>query len=301
MKQYDSFFYTDAQVGEIFLEKYILIHLDNNIDKINLLSLMTKKLNLLQDEKLTPDNLDSLSMQEILSSGQLYGMFMREKLEENLEMAKMKFQKSFNKGKEEGQLEETIASIFNQLPKIGTKIESLLSTGNMKSPTGLDLMQNNGFSIIAERLNNIRFWAHLRSIHRGAYFVEMKTTTVRKLLPDSWGFMCPVHTPDGSLCGLLNHLSMGCKIQSSTIKLCQEVINRLMRFLLAQGMIIEPELSEENSLPIVLDGKLLGSVKEEFALELTKNLRIFKSSSENQQLQNMSITYCSSKKDQKLS
>ena len=52
----------------------------------------------------------------------------------------------------------------------------------------------------------------MKSIHRGAYFVEMKTTTVRKLLPDSWGFLCPVHTPDGSLCGLLNHLTIGCYI-----------------------------------------------------------------------------------------
>lgn len=73
-------------------------------------------------------------------------------------------------------------------------------------------MQSNGFSIIAERLNNMRFWSHLRSVHRGAYFVEMKTTSVRKLLPDCWGFLCPVHTPDGSLCGLLNHLAMGCLI-----------------------------------------------------------------------------------------
>ena len=60
----------------------------------------------------------------------------------------------------------------------------------------------------------MRFWSHLRSVHRGAYFVEMKTTTVRKLLPDVWGFLCPVHTPDGTLCGLLNHLSLGCNIQN---------------------------------------------------------------------------------------
>jgi DNA-directed RNA polymerase I subunit RPA2 len=38
----------------------------------------------------------------------------------------------------------------------------------------------------------------------------MKTTTVRKLLPESWGFMCPVHTPDGSPCGLLNHITLSC-------------------------------------------------------------------------------------------
>ncbi|MFN9903213.1 MAG: hypothetical protein ACK55Z_31470 [bacterium] len=39
----------------------------------------------------------------------------------------------------------------------------------------------------------------------------MKTTTVRKLLPESWGFICPVHTPDGGSCGLLNHISLACK------------------------------------------------------------------------------------------
>jgi len=31
---------------------------------------------------------------------------------------------------------------------------------------------------------------------------------VRKLLPDQWGFLCPVHTPDGGPCGLLSHLSL---------------------------------------------------------------------------------------------
>jgi len=38
----------------------------------------------------------------------------------------------------------------------------------------------------------------------------MKTTTVRKLLPEAWGFVCPVHTPDGAPCGLLNHISLSC-------------------------------------------------------------------------------------------
>ena len=35
---------------------------------------------------------------------------------------------------------------------------------------------------------------------------------VRKLLPESWGFFCPVHTPDGSPCGLLNHFTAACRI-----------------------------------------------------------------------------------------
>lgn len=35
---------------------------------------------------------------------------------------------------------------------------------------------------------------------------------VRKLLPESWGFFCPVHTPDGSPCGLLNHFTALCRV-----------------------------------------------------------------------------------------
>lgn len=35
---------------------------------------------------------------------------------------------------------------------------------------------------------------------------------MRKLLPESWGFLCPVHTPDGSPCGLLNHFTAACSI-----------------------------------------------------------------------------------------
>lgn len=69
-------------------------------------------------------------------------------------------------------------------------------------------MQDKGFAVIADKLNNMRFLSHFRSVHRGAYFAEMKTTTVRKLLPENWGFLCPVHTPDGGPCGLLNHLAL---------------------------------------------------------------------------------------------
>ena len=49
-------------------------------------------------------------------------------------------------------------------------------------------------------------------MHRGAYFAQLRTTAVRKLLPESWGFMCPVHTPDGSPCGLLTHLTAACRV-----------------------------------------------------------------------------------------
>lgn len=42
--------------------------------------------------------------------------------------------------------------------------------------------------------------------------MEMRTTDVRKLRPEAWGFICPVHTPDGSPCGLLNHVTASCRV-----------------------------------------------------------------------------------------
>ena len=93
--------------------------------------------------------------------------------------------------------------------------------GNIISSTGLDLMQVSGYTIVAERLNYHRYLSHFQSIHRGQFFTTMKTTLVRKLLPESWGFLCPVHTPDGSPCGLLNHMTRDCVI------LCHPTIEKL--------------------------------------------------------------------------
>lgn len=51
---------------------------------------------------------------------------------------------------------------------VGKKMDYFLATGNLKSNTGLDLMQVSGYTIVAERLNYLRFVSHLRCIHRGA-------------------------------------------------------------------------------------------------------------------------------------
>ena len=90
-------------------------------------------------------------------------------------------------------------------------MENFLATGNLVSRSALDLQQTAGFTVVADKLNMIRYLSHFRSIHRGQYFTEMKTTTVRKLLPEAWGFTCRVHTPDGSPCGLLNHITLSCQ------------------------------------------------------------------------------------------
>lgn len=272
---------SDEDVGKRFIEDYILIHLNNKQDKLKCFSYMTKKLWKLVQDELEPDNLDSLATQELLSAGQLYGTFLREKVEEMLYLARSLFSKELKKRVEAKEHQEiNILDIIEKvLPhsfEIGKKIEYLLATGNLKSNTGLDLMQNNGYSIIAERLNNCRFWSHLRSIHRGAYFVEMKTTKVRKLLPESWGFMCPVHTPDGGLCGLLNHLSSGCFIQPPNPDLfIEENINLLTQVLVEFGMILDSSgtMEDDDHLPVLLDGNVIGLISKSKSIDFSSGIR----------------------------
>ncbi len=120
-------------------------------------------------------------------------------------------------------------------------------------------------SILAERLNNSRFWAHLRSVHRGAYFVERKMTGVRKLLPESWGFLCPVHTPDGGLCGLLNHLSLGCQLDCYNLKqLDKKSYDHFLNILVEYGMSMEHTypFTNKDHLLVIFDSVILGSVEK---------------------------------------
>ena len=70
---------------------------------------------------------------------------------------------------------------------------------------------------MADKLNFIRYLSHFRCVHRGADFAKMRTTTVRRLLPESWGFLCPVHTPDGEPCGLMNHLTAICEVVTQSV------------------------------------------------------------------------------------
>ena len=48
-------------------------------------------------------------------------------------------------------------------------------------------LQTSGFAVVADRLNFYRFLSHFRCVHRGSFFVQMRTTAVRKLLAEAWG------------------------------------------------------------------------------------------------------------------
>ena len=66
--------------------------------------------------------------------------------------------------------------------------------------------------MVADKLNFFRFISHFRCVHRGAFFAEMRTTAVRKLLPEAFGECMDEDTYTPHTCGLivtLTHVEYG--------------------------------------------------------------------------------------------
>ena len=123
-----------------------------------------------------------------------------------------------------------------------------------------------------------RYVSHFRSIHRGAYFAELRTTAVRKLLPESWGFMCPVHTPDGSPCGLLNHLTTSCYIVAEEPSPDQDVEGNIVRALQMVGLVNKSmkDVCPAEDTVVLLDAKYIGCVRTKTAGAAVSHLRAIK-------------------------
>ncbi|ODV96448.1 hypothetical protein PACTADRAFT_16580 [Pachysolen tannophilus NRRL Y-2460] len=265
---------SDVEVGKEVLKRIVLVHLPKNSDKFSLLLFMIRKLYSLVGGECSPDNPDATQHQEILLGGFLYGMIIKEKIEEYLNNIRLQIQSDINRG---------VAINFNDRKymnrvflrineNIGQKLQYFLSTGNLVSQSGLDLQQVSGYTVVAEKINFYRFISHFRMVHRGSFFAQLKTTTVRKLLPESWGFLCPVHTPDGSPCGLLNHLAHKCKISTQ-----QSDVSKIPEILATLG--VSPSHSfaaGPNMCCVQLDGKIVGWCTHEKGRIVADTLRYWK-------------------------
>lgn len=62
------------------------------------------------------------------------------------------------------------AQTADRQPDVGRKVYYFLATGNLVSSTGLDLMQVSGYTVVAEKLNFLRYLSHFRAVHRGQFF-----------------------------------------------------------------------------------------------------------------------------------
>ncbi|KAG0595858.1 hypothetical protein M758_UG204100 [Ceratodon purpureus] len=277
-----------ATVGEQVLADYILCHLDNPRDKFNLLVFMLQKLFALVDGMAAPDNADALQNHEILLPGHLLTIVVKDRIQDWLLRVHGQLLKEMKeKPAENDLLLKHVQKVLEKVPAsdVSKKVEYLLNTGNLVSQSGLDLNQVGGFTLVAEKLNFLRYLSHFRSVHRGAFFATLRTTTVRKLLPESWGFMCPVHTPDGSPCGLLNHLTAACQISSDldargNKKDLFQIRRAVTKILVNLGVVpVLPKLSNLSPpeyIAVLLDGCVIGHVSTTIIPSVVEHLRRLK-------------------------
>ena len=286
---------SDIDIGHFVVGKYVLIHLQDYRDKLECLLLMLRKLYAFAAGDCGMDNADSLQNQEILLPGHLMCSFVKEKFEEFLQNMRLglltemrrDFSRASAKIQHDSRFWERAVDRYSGKSSggIGKKVQHFLSTGNIVSTTGLDLMQVSGYTIVAERLNFLRYCAHFRSVHRGQFFMEMKTTSVRKLLPDQWGFLCPVHTPDGGPCGLLSHLSLTIKMLTYPEELNRKDMSNLDDLLVSFG--VSPvgaggrsgdgrSASTHKHLPVCLDGRVVGGASPVLCKKIATHLRKLK-------------------------
>lgn len=273
----------DEEAGTEFLRRVVLVHLGNvkvtesqDSDKFKMLLFMIRKLYALVASDCAVDNPDAISNQEILLGGFLYGMIIKERLQDWLDSMQRECRDWCRLNETKFTDQAFLKTFTTKLLKktnenIGSLLDYFLSTGNLVSRSGLDLQQVSGFTVVAEKINFYRFISHFRMVHRGSFFAQLKTTTVRKLLPESWGFLCPVHTPDGSPCGLLNHLAHKCKITTRNLD-----VSALPKLLASLGVVISSSASTDDSVVVQLDGRILGFCSPKQARTIGDTLRYWK-------------------------
>ncbi|XP_072029490.1 LOW QUALITY PROTEIN: DNA-directed RNA polymerase I subunit RPA2-like [Amphiura filiformis] len=267
--------YTPEENAQFLFKHSICIHLDSNLDKFNALILMARKLFAFVRGECAAENADSPMNQEVLLAGHLYQMVLKEKMEQWMTNLRYTVEKKAKTKPRHFELtDDILLKACHNVSDISRAMEYLLATGNVVSKTGLGLMQATGMTIVADKLNFMRFMSHFRCVHRGSFFAEMRTTSVRKLLPEAWGFLCPVHTPDGAPCGLLNHLTALCQVINT-----QQPTSQMVPLLCSLGMVPQdgPDLNANTqSYEVALDGRVLGYVGQDQATQLVEKLRTLK-------------------------
>ncbi|RYP87351.1 hypothetical protein DL769_000555 [Monosporascus sp. CRB-8-3] len=276
---------SNYEVGTEFLRRIVLVHLGNvnvteeqDSDKFRLLLLMIRKLYALVAGDCAVDNPDAVQNQEILLGGFLYGQIIKERLDELLSVGVRAALRDYLRrypgrtfDSQEFTKDFPIKIFQKTTENVGNALEYFLSTGNLSSPSGLDLQQTSGFTVVAEKLNFLRFISHFRMVHRGSFFAQLKTTTVRKLLPESWGFLCPVHTPDGAPCGLLNHFAHKCKIMTEAVD--ASAVPQLAAEL---GVVDTSSAATDESVVVMLNGRILGWCKPSESRRIADTFRYWK-------------------------
>ncbi|XP_047539760.1 DNA-directed RNA polymerase I subunit RPA2 [Vanessa atalanta] len=269
---------TDEDAADFLLTRCVMIHLNGNTDKFHALVFMAQKLYDVVQNKCKVEGADAVMVQELQVGGHLYLQVLKERLQTMLYIIKANILKRAKTAKKFVLTSKELQQLIRMAGSLEQKMETFLATGNAPS-TNVNLAQYKGLTIVAENINRMRYMSHFKAIHRGSFFMEMRTTEARQLLPDAWGFVCPVHTPDGAPCGLLNHLTASAQVTQHPDP---KHLPNLPFVLEKCGM--EPISSVANTplshdvykYPVFIDGRLVGYLPEDTVQRSAAYLRTLK-------------------------
>jgi len=127
---------------------------------------MIRKLYALVAGDCSPDNPDSTQHHEILLGGFLYLQILKERLDDYLTGIRNLIQSDLNAEARKLPKAKPVnfhdKKLFSQVMQkfhfdLGHKMTYFLATGNLNSVSGLDLQQITGYTIVAEKLNFLRY------------------------------------------------------------------------------------------------------------------------------------------------
>lgn len=273
----DRYDLTDVDCCDLLFEQYLLINIpkEDTRAKFNMMCLMARKCLLLFGSFIKPDSPDLLSSQEALTPGAFFKAEVTSTLIKIMRLVSRNATSTGAIGSYE--LSNSWISHYIASPKLwrplSSGLRSLAGPGVMRAYKGHDYSNMSGLSVLADRINYVRFLAHFRCINRGNAFATHKITSIRKLYPESYGFQCAVHTPDGAPCGILTHLCYKATVLSST-PTTDQIANL---FILLAQFGLSPSLSDIYSLCVVLNGTILGYLDtNERAIQLVACIRAAK-------------------------
>lgn len=270
----DRYDLTDSDCCDLLFERNLLINIpkEDTRAKFNMLCLMARKCLLLFGGFIKADSPDLLSSQEALTPGAFFKAELSAAL---IKIIRLISRNATSTGAI-GSYELTNSWISRYIAasrlwrSLSSGLRSLSGTGDVRTYKGHDYNNMSGIAVLADRINYVRFLAHFRCINRGNAFAGHKITSIRKLYPESYGFQCAVHTPDGSPCGILTHLCYKANVLSSSPS-AEQTANL---FLLLSQFGLSPSLSEVYTLGVVLNGTVLGFIDtNERAAQLVARIR----------------------------
>eukprot|EP01103_Thecamoeba_quadrilineata_P015286 TRINITY_DN4781_c0_g1_i2.p1 TRINITY_DN4781_c0_g1~~TRINITY_DN4781_c0_g1_i2.p1 ORF type:complete len:1030 (+),score=187.45 TRINITY_DN4781_c0_g1_i2:218-3091(+) len=301
---------TDIEVGEFLISNLILIHLPTNEEKFNLCVFIIQKLYAYALGDVLAEDSDRITSHEVITAGIIFQQYSKALIDQWMTKIRSQF-KSFvtdqmgekrqekkdtkkedkTDDKRADDAEEMVdaapskpkklpftnmsvgATLKKSLDKtkldLGMFLQSLMKTGNIRAVC--ENVQTAGWAVVVDRINHLRFLSNFRAVHRGQFFTNVRVTSVRKLNPESWGFLCPVHTPDGGPCGLLNHLAAESVITTRDEKLSLDTLCGLGMSTIKRGATFPP-----SHLTVLLNGSVVGSVRQELVQSFVSSLRRLK-------------------------